>query len=586
MTIIVRDWRIAEAGNLAACFSYPPNFWDSNPFDAAFSQNCQNKLVAVQWGSENDLPGKMIEMYSYTSEGKRAAKRLRLCRGGKDIDLDLQYAYDEKGRLSTITYPKGGPCLKYVYDPEGRPIQMTSGLDTVVKDVKYDAIFRRLAAYKHLLPESGDYLEQKQIMDSKRQLSSIIANIENSQDPIVNLEYEYDSAHRLARTKDHVLNDISSYEYDESGRLEYVSNIGDDNWEVEYDYDGFGNRHKQNRKNGAAPTLVSAHDPKTNRVIGCDIVYDKNGNINKLFDMELSFDVDNRLVAIEKQSMGVEQYSYNPSNLRIWKKLVTGEDEIYFYGNGGRRLATYILSVDDQGAPHLALQDYDMYFAGKLIRSNSKPIVLDRLSNIYAWIDAQNNVQRTTYYPFGEERNTTKDNRQKFGTYVRDEFSGLDYAEQRYYSSALGRFITPDPYEGSVRLGRPDSWNRYAYVENDPINNMDPHGLYTITISIPNNYMAAAFTAAIGTALGALTGGIAVSIARFGAKQAMFIFIKTLGQRLVGSPLKAWIMGIAITYGCNFIAALLDPGAWFARKLDESDCIPNNGYYDKVINVF
>jgi hypothetical protein len=45
----------------------------------------------------------------------------------------------------------------------------------------------------------------------------------------------------------------------------------------------------------------------------------------------------------------------------------------------------------------------------------------------------------------------------------------------------LGRFITPDPYQGSIQLGDPDTWNRYAYVENDPINSTDPHGLMTLT---------------------------------------------------------------------------------------------------------
>jgi RHS repeat-associated protein len=60
---------------------------------------------------------------------------------------------------------------------------------------------------------------------------------------------------------------------------------------------------------------------------------------------------------------------------------------------------------------------------------------------------------------------------------LRDDFSGLDYAEQRYYSSALGRFITPDPYQGSIRIHNPETWNRYAYVVNNPINFNDPHGL-------------------------------------------------------------------------------------------------------------
>ena len=65
--------------------------------------------------------------------------------------------------------------------------------------------------------------------------------------------------------------------------------------------------------------------------------------------------------------------------------------------------------------------------------------------------------------PFGEEETATRENRIKFGTYVRDEISGLDYAKRRYYSSELGRFISPDPYIDSIRLDDPDSWNRYAF---------------------------------------------------------------------------------------------------------------------------
>ena len=36
----------------------------------------------------------------------------------------------------------------------------------------------------------------------------------------------------------------------------------------------------------------------------------------------------------------------------------------------------------------------------------------------------------------------------------------------------------PDPYIGSIHLDDPDSWNRYAYVGNDPVNNIDPNGTY------------------------------------------------------------------------------------------------------------
>lgn len=52
----------------------------------------------------------------------------------------------------------------------------------------------------------------------------------------------------------------------------------------------------------------------------------------------------------------------------------------------------------------------------------------------------------------------------------------LDYAHNRYYSNAYGRFMTPDPYTNSGRLTDPQSWNRYAYTRGDPVNRIDPIG--------------------------------------------------------------------------------------------------------------
>ncbi|MEK7994598.1 MAG: RHS repeat-associated core domain-containing protein, partial [Planctomycetota bacterium] len=60
-------------------------------------------------------------------------------------------------------------------------------------------------------------------------------------------------------------------------------------------------------------------------------------------------------------------------------------------------------------------------------------------------------------------------------TYHRDA-TNLDYADQRYYQSAWGRFTSPDPSEPG-KVEEPGSWNFYAYVQNDPINFYDPEGL-------------------------------------------------------------------------------------------------------------
>jgi hypothetical protein len=47
----------------------------------------------------------------------------------------------------------------------------------------------------------------------------------------------------------------------------------------------------------------------------------------------------------------------------------------------------------------------------------------------------------------------------------------------RRYQSAQSRFSQPDPYEGSYNLTDPQSLNRYAYTQNDPVNFVDPSGL-------------------------------------------------------------------------------------------------------------
>lgn len=41
----------------------------------------------------------------------------------------------------------------------------------------------------------------------------------------------------------------------------------------------------------------------------------------------------------------------------------------------------------------------------------------------------------------------------------------------------MGRFLTPDPSDKNINYSNPGSWNRYAYVLNDPINGSDPSGL-------------------------------------------------------------------------------------------------------------
>ena len=63
----------------------------------------------------------------------------------------------------------------------------------------------------------------------------------------------------------------------------------------------------------------------------------------------------------------------------------------------------------------------------------------------------------------------------------RDTESGNDYFEARYYSSAMGRFMSPDwsakeepvPY---AKLDSPQTLNLYSYVGNNPLGAVDEDG--------------------------------------------------------------------------------------------------------------
>jgi len=100
-------------------------------------------------------------------------------------------------------------------------------------------------------------------------------------------------------------------------------------------------------------------------------------------------------------------------------------------------------------------------------------------------------VSRHDYLPFGEELYAGSGGRtagqgyqgndgirQQFTQKERDSETGLDYFQARYYSSNQGRFTSVDPgnYQATLDPTNPQSWNAYAYVNNNPLRYTDPDG--------------------------------------------------------------------------------------------------------------
>jgi RHS repeat-associated protein len=75
---------------------------------------------------------------------------------------------------------------------------------------------------------------------------------------------------------------------------------------------------------------------------------------------------------------------------------------------------------------------------------------------------------------FGRFDRGTPQSNESFAGLPSDSATSLNYADQRWYSSQFGRFMTSDPGTGDPR--NPQSFNRYAYAHGDPVNRTDPTG--------------------------------------------------------------------------------------------------------------
>lgn len=92
-----------------------------------------------------------------------------------------------------------------------------------------------------------------------------------------------------------------------------------------------------------------------------------------------------------------------------------------------------------------------------------------------------------TYAPFGEAYAETGTTDLSFTGMNQDTVSNLyDFPDREY--GIQGRWPSPDPAGiGSVDPRNPQSWNRYAYVLNNPLGFMDPTGEACMPAGNPNN---------------------------------------------------------------------------------------------------
>jgi RHS repeat-associated protein len=85
------------------------------------------------------------------------------------------------------------------------------------------------------------------------------------------------------------------------------------------------------------------------------------------------------------------------------------------------------------------------------------------------------------YAPYGELYAQTGSGLASFtGIDQATVYNEYDFPAREY--GIQGRWPSPDPAGlAAVDPSNPQSWNRYAYVDNDPLSSIDPSGLFTCT---------------------------------------------------------------------------------------------------------
>ena len=381
------------------------------------------------------------------------------------------YTYDALNRLVTITNPNN-EVTTFAYDAISRRTSRTYD-NGIVTTFTYDAgsrLTNMLTRDSHLVT-----------------LNSYV--------------YTYDKVgNRLSMTDNAGLHE---YAYDDVYQLEVATHPQAYNPDESFTYDNVGNR--------LASHLSGDYDYDNllNRLLEDDTytyIYDNNGNLTSKTNKATTatttyqYDTEDRLVQVTTPT-DVIQYLYDGlgrRNVRTLNGMVTRyvydqEDILFEFDENDQIKARY---THGPGIDEPISVDRDTDADGTL--DTTYYYHYDGLGSVVAMTDSAGNVVQTYVYDTFGNIVQQSGNVENVYTYTGREWdteAGLYYYRARYYDPTLGRFINGDP----IGFAGGDV-NFYVYVQNNPVNFIDPEGLF---------FVPGAIAGAIISGTGALFGTIA-----------------------------------------------------------------------------
>ncbi|MEH2292109.1 RHS repeat domain-containing protein [Nostoc sp.] len=287
------------------------------------------------------------------------------------------------------------------------------------------------------------------------------------------------------------------YTYDSLYRLteEKITDAVNGNRIYDYTYNKVGNRKTKSETVNSATTVTNyaydANDRLLNETVNQQIIanytYDHNGNTLRKTEngitTEYTWNYENRLIAARvkdangamQQSM---QYRYNDNGIRV-AATVDGVERRYLIDE----MQPYAQVLEEYSSNGAVQVEY--VYGNDLIAqekgSDRTFYHVDGLGSTRILTDATGNVVSTyDYDAYGQLINSTGgvENKYLFAGEQYDQNLGDYYLRQRYYNSSTGRFTRRDTYLGNVF--DPTTLNKYIYTNSNPVNGIDPSGLFTL----------------------------------------------------------------------------------------------------------